>query len=118
MTWEIIYHTEFNAWFEEQCESLQDEMLKVIGLLEREGPRLARPRADHIKGSSIKNLKELRIQWSGDPYRILFVFDPKRNAVLLLGGNKAGDKNWYERNIPIAEQRFQEYLKMLQKNSE
>ena len=88
-------------------------MLKVIGLLERNGPNLSRPFADHIKGSSIKNLKELRIQWHGDPYRILFVFAPKRNAVLLLGGNKAGDKNWYDKNIPIAEQRFKEHLKII-----
>jgi hypothetical protein len=55
-------------------------------------------------------MKELRVQHDGDPYRILFVFDPQRQAVLLIGGNKRADKRWYEKNIPLAERRYIEYL--------
>lgn len=117
MEWEIVYHDEFDSWLCEQLEDLQDEILKVIGLLALKGPQLSRPYADHIKGSSLKNLKELRIQWSGDPYRVLFAFDPQRNAILLLGGNKAGDKRWYDKNIPVAEKRFVEHLKSLEEEN-
>jgi hypothetical protein len=55
-------------------------------------------------------MKELRVQHDGNPYRILFAFDPQRQAVLLIGGNKRGDKRWYEVNIPIADRLFAEYL--------
>jgi hypothetical protein len=55
-------------------------------------------------------MKELRVQHDGNPYRILFAFDPQRQAVLLIGGSKGGDKRWYEKNIPIADRRFAEYL--------
>jgi hypothetical protein len=71
---------------------------------------LGRPYVDTIKGSAFTNMKELRVQYDGNPYRILFAFDPQRQAVLLIGGNKRGDKRWYEKNIPIAERRFAEYL--------
>ena len=67
---------------------------------------MGRPYADTIKGSTFTNMKELRVQHDGNPYRILFVFDPQRQAVLLVGGNKGGDKRWYEKNIPIAERRL------------
>jgi hypothetical protein len=80
------------------------------GILEEQGASLGRPYADTIKGSTLTNMKELRVQHDGNPYRILFVFDPQRQAVLLVGGNKGGDKRWYEKNIPIAERRFTEYL--------
>lgn len=86
----------------------------VLDILEEQGARLGRPYVDTIKGSSLPNMKELRVQHAGEPYRILFAFDPKRQAVLLLGGNKSRDKRWYEKNIPIAERRFREYLEETQ----
>jgi hypothetical protein len=60
---------------------------------------------DHVENSSVPNLKELRIQVGGDPWRILFAFNKQRQAVLLVGGNKRGDKRWYETNVRIAETR-------------
>jgi hypothetical protein len=60
-------------------------------------------------------LKELRVQHKGEPYRILFAFDPRREALLLLAGNKAGDKRWYEKMIPLAENLFQKHLENLDK---
>ena len=77
------------------------------------GPALGRPRVDTLEGSSIKNMKELRIQYKGEPWRILFAFDPKRQAILLVGGNKTGNRRWYKENIPIAERRYQNYLEKL-----
>ena len=86
----------------------------VLDILEEQGAHLGRPYVDTIKGSSLPNMKELRVQHAGEPYRILFAFDSKRQAVLLVGGNKAGDKRWYDKNIPIAERRFRDYLEETQ----
>jgi hypothetical protein len=58
-------------------------------------------------------MKELRVQFRGDPWRILFAFDSKRTAVLLVGGNKRGDRRWYKTQIPIADERFKRHLKRL-----
>jgi hypothetical protein len=55
------------------------------------------------------------VQHRGEPWRILFAFDPKRRAVILLGGSKAGQKDWYRKNIPIAEKRFKEHLQEMKK---
>jgi hypothetical protein len=82
----------------------------VLDILEAQGASLSRPHVDTIKGSTFSNMKELRVQHDGNPYRLLFAFDPQRQAVLLLGGNKRGDKRWYDVNIPIADRRFAEYL--------
>jgi len=58
-------------------------------------------------------MKEVRIQYKGNPWRILFAFDPKRQAVLLVGGNKSGNKRWYEENIAVADKRYKKYLEIL-----
>jgi len=58
-------------------------------------------------------MRELRIQHRGRPYRILYAFDPLRTAILLTGGNKTGDKRWYEKFVPVAERLFAEHLKTL-----
>lgn len=106
MIWEIIFHRDFEAWFFAQENALQASIAMVLDVLEEQGAGLGRPYVDTLKGSRYPNMKELRVQHDGKPYRILFAFDPLRQAVLLLGGNKGGDKRWYEVNIPIADQRF------------
>jgi len=58
-------------------------------------------------------MRELRIQHAGNPYRILYAFDPKRSAILLLGGNKRGNDRWYERYVPIADNLYDEHLRTL-----
>ena len=67
------------------------------------GPNLGRPYVDTIKGSKINNLKELRINSGGHIFRIFFVFDEKRDALLLIAGDKRGEKRFYKRIIPLAE---------------
>ncbi len=108
---------EFDSWFIPLEEALQDDILFVVRLLEEHGPQLRRPYADTLEGTSLSNLKELRVQHRGDPYRILFAFDPKREALLLIGGNKAGDKRWYKRMIPLAETIFERHLASLEKEN-
>ena len=71
---------------------------------------MGRPHADTLKGTKFTNLKELIIQHAGDPYRVIFAFDPRRAAILLLGGRKA-DSKWHKTAIPEAERIYERYLK-------
>jgi len=109
MSWEVILLEEVEAWYFTLDD---DEMAVVTGaidLLELEGPTLGRPTVDRVNGSKFHSMKELRP--AGTSIRILFIFDPRRQAILLLGGDKAGGwKTWYEKNIPIAEQRYESWL--------
>lgn len=114
MSWEIQTTEVFDEWFLELNEAEQVDVLASIDVLEIKGPQLSRPYADTLNGSKkVKNLKELRIQHAGKPYRVFYAFDPKRNAVLLCGGRKDGskDKQFYGQMIPIAEQEFLKHLK-------
>ena len=109
MTWLIEAVSEFEAWFS-ALESLpRNAVLAHLKALEIEGPHLGRPYCDTLKGSRLANLKELRVQVGGEPYRILFAFDRRRAAVLLVGGNKSSDKRWYDVHIPIAERLFEQW---------
>ncbi|KHL05150.1 type II toxin-antitoxin system RelE/ParE family toxin [Sinomonas humi] len=92
-----------------------DLVSAALELLSEEGPHLGRPIVDTVKGSTYKNMKELRPGSSGkSEVRMLFVFDPNRNAIFLVAGDKAGNWNkWYDENIPIAEKLYEEHLKNL-----
>ncbi len=114
--WTVLYVTEFRQWFDEQQTGVQDEILANVALLMRFGPNLGRPRADTIVDSAFQNMKELRIQCQGEPWRILFAFDPNRAAVLLVGGCKVGDSRWCKTQIPIADARFRRHLQTLKKD--
>lgn len=100
---EVEYTDEFGAWWEELSESEQISIASVVGLLEKLGPALRFPYSSGIIGSKHSHLRELRIQHEGSPYRILYAFDPKRTALLLLGGDKTGNDRWYESTIPKAD---------------
>ena len=104
---------------EEWIKSLDPHSLKqvvaALDILEAEGPTLGRPLVDTIKGSRHKNMKELRPGSVGaTELRILFIFDPERRAILLVAGDKRGKwSEWYRRNVPIAESRYDAYLREL-----
>lgn len=115
--WEILVTDEYERWFLELTDAEQEDVLAMVDVLEIKGPLLSRPYADTLKGTNkVKNLKELRIQHSGKPYRVFYAFDPIRRAILLCGGRKNGkkDKTFYERHITLAEK---EFLKHLQSGS-
>lgn len=109
MEWPVASTDTFDRWWNGLAKDCQEDVAAVIIALQREGPRLGRPYCDTIEGSQHANMKELRVQHRGSPYRILFAFDIERKAVLLLGGDKTGDKRWYDRHIPIADRLFQEW---------
>jgi hypothetical protein len=110
VAWEILITDECKAWYDSLSEEEQDSVVYAVGLLEEKGPQLRRPYADVIHGSRYINMKELRVQHDGRPYRVLFIFDPERNAVLLIGGDKTGNHRWYEEFVPKADAIYTEYL--------
>lgn len=111
--WEIEFTHQAQAWIESLDDDDFDAVAGVIDLLEQHGPTLGRPAVDRSEASRHHNMKELRS--SGQHLRALFCLDPRRTAIVLLGGDKAGDwTGWYERNIPIADHLYDIYLEELQ----
>ncbi len=110
MSWEVEYTDEFGSWWDDLDEAEQDSIDVVVGLLEAKGPALAFPFSSGVKGARHTHMRELRVQHKGQPYRVLYAFDPRRTAILLLGGNKTGDDRWYERLVPKADQLYDEHL--------
>jgi hypothetical protein len=108
--WEVILLAEVEQWYFTLDSDKMAAVTGAIDLLELEGPTLGRPVVDRVKGSKFHSMKELRP--AGTSIRILFIFDPCRQAVLLLGGDKAGSwKSWYDKNIPVADARYEGWLK-------
>jgi hypothetical protein len=85
--WIVEFTDEFELWWLELSELVQEKCAAVVDLLTREGPNLGFPYSSSIRGS-VHALRELRIQCGGHPYRILYAFDPQRNALLILDGDK------------------------------
>lgn len=113
-----MYHVEttdeFELWLNEQSEEVQDKILASILLLQQYGHRLSRPYADTLYGSKFNNMKELRIQIKGDPYRAFYAFDPLRQAIVLCAGNKVGnEKQFYQQMISLADELYQQHLDKL-----
>jgi len=108
--WEVEFSDEFELWWSALDESERESLLAGVNLLRQLGPLLRRPYADTLKGSRHSNMKELRTQHRGRPLRTLFAFDPRRCAILLIGGDKTGDDRFYDRMIPQADRIYDEHL--------
>jgi hypothetical protein len=115
--WEVEYTDEFGAWYAALSVEDQDAIIGRVDLLEQQGPGLGRPAVDNIHRSRHPNMKELRAERS---LRLLFAFDPRRTAILLVGGHKGDADNgspkwnaWYDRYIPVADDLFDQHLEQL-----
>lgn len=116
LSWEVEYTDEFDEWWNDLEVGDQDAIDIAIGQLEERGPALGRPLVDQIKSSKHNNMKEL-IPPSSD-IRVLFAFDPRRAAILLIGGNKAGEwDRWYLEFVPRADALYDDHLKILEKEA-
>jgi hypothetical protein len=114
MAWDVEYTDQFGDWFANLDENAQNAIVAAVEVLQERGPSLGRPLVDTIKTSHHSNMKELRP--SGGNLRILFVFDPRRTAILLIGGDKTNHwDNWYLNYVPIADELYDEHLKELKK---
>jgi hypothetical protein len=111
VAWEIEFTDEFGAWWEELTSDAQEDVTFSVNLLRACGPALARPHADTVRGSVYPNMRELRVQHQGQPYRVLYAFDPRRMGILLLGGDKTGKPRWYQEFVPRADALYREHLK-------
>lgn len=110
MAWEVEVSDEFREWYQSLPGDLRAGIAAGIDILERYGPETGRPYVDTLKGSNYPNLKELRVQYRGRPWRVLFILDPRRNVYLILGGDKSGDAHWYRDAIRRAERIYKQYL--------
>jgi hypothetical protein len=117
MAWEVEYTDEFGEWWERLTEQEQGDVAAYVGELERRGPMLPFPYSSGVKGSKHGEMRELRVQSGGRPIRIFYAFDPRRMAMLLIGGKKAGVKRFYEQFIPIADRLYDEHLAELREES-
>lgn len=113
--WEVEYTDEFEKWWDSLDEQEQENIDAKVRMLEQLGPALRRPHSDVIKSSKHSNMKELIIQHCGRPYRVLYAFDPRRTAILLIGGDKTGNDRWYEEFVPQADEIYDDYLETLRK---
>jgi hypothetical protein len=109
--WEVEFTNEFEDWWETLSEDEQDAVTYSVGLLQNAGTDLKFPHSSGVKKSKYKSMRELRSQCKGHPLRTFYVFAPKRNAILLIGGDKTGDDRFYETMIPIADNIYDEYLR-------
>jgi hypothetical protein len=111
--WEIEFSEEFEAWWRELVLAQQEILDQRLRLLADQGLGLGRPTVDTLTRSKIPNLKELR----AGSVRVLFVFDPRRHAILLIGGDKRGRwSRWYDEAIPLAERIYAHHVeKMIRK---
>ncbi len=114
MRWNVKFTKEAEDWFSELGDDDQLSVGQAIEALAVNGPVLGRPLADSVKGSRHHNMKELRPR--GGHLRALFVFDPRRAAIILLGGDKTGNWiGWYRHSIPRADALYDEYLRELER---
>ena len=105
MAWQVEGIDEFASWF---LDLSDDEQVD-------DGPALPFPYSTGIVGSRHRQMRELRIQHRGKPYRVLYAFDSRRAAILLLGGGKTGNSRWYDANVPLADDRYDDYLLEIEK---
>ena len=114
MAYEVEFTGEFHAWWENLTEDEQRSVAHYVRLLEQKGPQLPFPYSSKVESSRHGAMRELRIQHRGDPYRVLYIFDPRRTAVLLFGGNKTGDDRWHVKTVPEADDIYDRYLRELE----
>lgn len=115
MQWPVEYTDEFGAWWNVLTVTEQISIDAHVRKLEQRGPNLPFPYSSGISGSRHAHMRELRVQSGGKPLRVFYAFDPRRSAILLIGGDKTGDKRFYEWMIPVADDLYDEHLAELDK---
>jgi hypothetical protein len=113
MAYVVEFTDEFEVWWNSLTVAEQDSVDFMVGQLEEFGINLKRPQADTVNKSRFPNMRELRIQHEGRPYRVLYAFDPRRTAILLIGGDKTGKPEWYKEFVPKADRIYAQHLQEL-----
>ena len=113
MAWEVEFSAEFGQWWDGLNSSEQKSVDFSVSLLQQVGPALKMPHSSGIETSRHRHLRELRVQHEGRPYRVLYAFDRRRVALLLIGGDKTGKNRWYEEYVPRADAIYDQHLREL-----
>ncbi|MGE4441744.1 MAG: type II toxin-antitoxin system RelE/ParE family toxin [Desulfomicrobium sp.] len=111
--WEVEFTEEFETWWRTLTEEEQISLDASVRLLEIFGPALGFPHSSGISGSRHGHMRELRTQHRGRPMRTLYAFDPRRTAILLVGGDKTGNDRWYDEFVLRADALYDEHLRQL-----
>jgi hypothetical protein len=114
VVWEVEFSDEFGEWWDELTAAEQKSVDYTVSLLQEVGPALRMPHSSGIETSRHTHMRELRIQHEGRPYRVLYAFDPRRVALLLIGGDKTGSDRWYEQAVPRADAIYDRHLRELE----
>ena len=115
MEWVVEVTDEFTTWWDSLDEAEQVSVAASVGLLGQFGTALGYPHSSSIETSRHRQMRELRVQHQGQPYRVLYAFDPRRVAILIVGGNKVGDDRWYERHVPIADRIYDQHIREIKR---
>lgn len=110
MSWVVEYTNEFGVWWDTLTGDERSRLTASVGLLEMRGPNLLFPHSSGINASRHGHMRELRVQIAGRPLRIFYAFDPRRAAILLIGGDKTGKDDFYLRMISVADRLYDEHL--------
>lgn len=110
VTWPVEYTDEFRAWWDALTDDEHIRIAASVGLLERRGPNLPFPHSSGVGGSRHGHMRELRVQIRGRPIRIFYAFDPRRTAILSIGGDKTGKDDFYTRLVPSTDRLYDEHL--------
>lgn len=115
MPWDVEYTNEFGQWWDGLSESQQDAVAARVELLSEHGPNLPYPFSSDVRGSRHGTMRELRVQSGGRPIRVFYAFDPRRTAILLIGGDKTGNDRFYAEFVPVADDLYDVHLDELRK---
>lgn len=115
MGWDVEYTDEFGEWWSGLAEGRQEDVAASVELLATLGPQLPFPHSSGIGDSRHSHMRELRVQSGGKPLRVFYAFDPRRTAILLIGGDKTGDDRFYERYVRRADELYDTHLDELRK---
>ncbi len=114
VAWGFEGTNEFAGWFVDLTDDEQVSVGRIVDLLAEHGPSLPFPYSSGVEMSRHWHMWELRIQHQGRPYRVLYAFDPRRHAILLLGGDKTGDNRWHDENVPKADAFYDDHVRQLE----
>ena len=114
LAWEVEFSDEFGHWWDGLTAAEQKSVDFTVRLLQEIGPALNMPHSSGVETSRHAHMRELRIQHQGRPYRVLYAFDPRRAAMLLIGGDKSGNNRWYEEYVRLADAIYDRHLQTLE----
>jgi len=111
----VEFTDEFGDWWDKLTAEEQESVRAYVKLLENFGVALKYPYCSGVNNSKHTHMRELRVQHAGRPYRVLYAFDPRRTAILLIGGDKTGNDRWYETFVPLADRLYDDHIAQLQR---